>query len=173
MSLIADPKDVLRDPPSARLVFVSLLLAFLIYLLPTGGSLIFLRPELPLIVLIYWCIHHPRYGGFLVGFIIGLLVDVADGNILGQHALAYTMAIFFTLVLRLRILKFKLWQQALHVLAILLASQVLVVITHLFLSTTFPGWGYFLASFVGTLFWPAISIVLEYPQILAANANKD
>lgn len=173
MSLIAGTKDVLRDPPSARFIFISIFLAFLIYLLPVGGTLIFLRPELPLIVLIYWCIHHPRYGGFLIGFIIGLLVDVADGNILGQHALAYTLAIFLTLVLRLRILKFKLWQQGLHVLAILLVSQILVAITHLFLATTFPGWGYLLASFVGALLWPALCFLLEYPQLLAANANKD
>ena len=173
MSLIADPKDVLRDPPSARFVFVSLFFAFLIYLLPASGALIFLRPELPLVVLIYWCIHHPRYGGFLAGFVVGILVDVADGNILGQHALAYTVAIFLTLALRLRILKFKLWQQALHVLAILLASQVLIAVTHLFLVTTFPGWGHFLASFVGALLWPAICFLLEYPQIRAANAHND
>lgn len=173
MSLIADPKDVLRDPPSARFVLISLVVAFLIYLLPANGSLIFLRPELPLIVLMFWCIHSPRYGGFLAGFIIGLLVDVADGNALGQHALAYTLAIFLTLVLRLRILKFKLWQQALHVLAILLAGQILMTITHLFLPTTFPGWGIFLASVVGAMLWPVISFALEYPQILAANAKND
>lgn len=173
MSLIADPKDVMREPPSGRFVLISLILAYLIYLLPADGILIYVRAELPLIVLLYWCINQPRHGGFAIGFALGLLVDVADGNILGQHGLSYTAAIFLTLVLRLRILKFSLWQQALHVLAILLANQLLVALTHLFLPSTFPGWSYFLASFVGALLWPVIVFALEYPQVLGSRAHNN
>jgi rod shape-determining protein MreD len=173
MSLIADPKDVMRDPPSGRFVFITMILAYLIYLLPADGALMFVRVELPLIVLLYWSIHQPKHGGFALGFALGLLVDVADGNVLGQHALSYTVAIFLTLVLRLRILKFKLWQQALHILAILLVNQFLVALTQVFLPSTFPGWSYFLASFVGALLWPVIVFALEYPQLLAARAHND
>lgn len=173
MSLIADPKDVMREPPSLRFVLISVILAFLIYLLPGEGILLYVRVELPLIVLLYWCIHQPKHGGFALGFALGLLVDVADGNILGQHAFSYTLAIFLTLVLRLRILKFKLWQQALHILAILLANQLLVALTHQFLPSTFPGWSYFLASFIGALLWPVIVFALEFPQLLASRAHLD
>jgi rod shape-determining protein MreD len=173
MSIMADPKDVLHEPPSARFIFISLIIAFLLYLLPSSGTLLFLRIELPLLVLLYWSIHQPNRVGFAAAFIIGLLVDVSDGNILGQHAIAYTLAVFLALVLRLRILKFKLWQQALHVLALLLASQLLVALTHLFLPSTFPGWGYFVASFFGALLWPVITFALEYPQVLAARARND
>ena len=173
MSLIADPKDVMREPPSGRYVLITLIVACLIYLLPADGVLMYVRVELPLIVLLYWCIHQPTHGGFALGFALGLLVDVADGNILGQHALSYTVAIFLTLVLRLRILKFKLWQQALHILAILLANQFFVALTHLFLPSTFPGWSYFFASFVGALLWPVIVFALEYPQLLVMRARND
>ncbi len=173
MSLMGGANDVMREPPSGRFVLVTLLLAYLIYLLPADGVLVYLRAELPLIVLLYWCIHNPRHGGFAIGFALGLLVDVADGNILGQHALSYTLAIFLTLVLRLRILKFPLWQQALHILAILVANQLLVALTHLFLPSTFPGWHYFLASLVGALLWPVIVFALEYPQLLATRAPND
>ena len=173
MSLIAYPNDVMREPPSGRFVLITSILAYLIYLLPTDGVLMYVRAELPLIVLLYWCMHQPKHGGFAIGFALGLLVDVADGNILGQHALSYTLAVFLTLVLRRRILKFKLWQQALHILAILLANQLLVVLTHLFLPSTFPGWSYFLASFVGALLWPVIVVALEYPQLLATRTHHD
>ncbi len=173
MSLIADPKDVMREPPSGRFVFITFIVAYLVYLLPADGILAYLRVELPLIVLLYWSIHQPRHGGFAIGFVLGLLVDVADGNVLGQHALSYTVAIFLTLVLRLRILKFKLWQQALHILAILLVHQFLVALTHVFLPSSFPGWSYFLASFVGALLWPVIVFALEYPQLLARRAYND
>jgi len=170
---MAGANDVMRESSSGRFVLITLILAYLIYLLPADGVLVYLRAELPLIVLLYWCIHQPRHGGFAIGFALGLLVDVADGNILGQHALSYTLAIFLTLVLRLRILKFPLWQQALHILAILLVNQLSVALTHLFLPSTFPGWHYFLASLVGALLWPVMVFVLEYPQLLAMRARND
>ena len=173
MSLLAGPKDILHEPPSGRFIFISLVIAFLLYLLPTNGALVFMRVELPLLALLYWSIHQPNRVGFAIGFVLGLLVDVSDGNILGQHAIAYTLAIFLALVLRLRILEFRLWQQALHILALLLVSQMLVALTHLFLQSTFPGWAYFIASFVGALLWPVITFALEYPQILAARARND
>jgi rod shape-determining protein MreD len=160
MSIIGTPKDVLHDPPSVRYVLITIIISFL-------------RVDLPLLVILYWCIHQPNYVGFAIGFVVGLLVDVTDGNILGQHAIAYTLAIFLALVIRLRILKFKLWQQALHILALLLMSQMLVALTHLFLPSAFPGWAYFAASFIGALLWPAITFALEYPQILAARARND
>ncbi len=173
MSILADPKDVLHEPPSARFIFISLIIAFLLYLLPTNGVMLFLRIELPLLAVLYWSIHQPNRVGFAIAFVMGLLVDVSDGNILGQHAIAYTLAVFLALVLRLRILKFKLWQQALHILALLLVSQLLVALTHLFLPSTFPGWGYFVASFFGALLWPVITFAFEYPQVLAARARND
>lgn len=173
MSILGDPKDVLHEPPSGRYIFLTIIIAFLVYLLPGSGKLVFLRIDLPLIVLIYWCIHQPNRVGFAVGFVLGLLVDVTDGNILGQHAIAYTLAIYLAMALRLRILKFKLWQQALHILAFLLLSQILVALTHLFLPSTFPGIGYFAVSFIGALLWPAITFLIEYPQILAARARSD
>ena len=95
MSFISGPKDVLHEPPSGRYIFLSLVIAILFYLLPVNGALVFLRVELPLLVVLYWSIHQPNRVGFAVGFILGLLVDVSDGNILGQHAIAYTLAVFF------------------------------------------------------------------------------
>jgi rod shape-determining protein MreD len=173
MSILADPKDVLHAPASGRFILFSLIAAFLLYLLPASGSLVFLRVEWPLLVLLYWAIHQPNRVGFAVGFVLGLLVDVSDGNILGQHAIAYTLAVYLAMALRLRILKFRLWQQALHILAFLLLSQILVALTHLFLPSTFPGIGYFAASFIGALLWPVVTFVLEYPQLLAARSGND
>ncbi len=173
MSFISGPKDVLHEPPSGRYIFLSLVIAILFYLLPVNAEQVFLRVELPLLVVLYWSIHQPNRVGFAVGFILGLLVDVSDGNILGQHAIAYTLAVFLALVLRVRILKFMLWQQALHVLALLLVAQMLVALTHLFVPSTFPGPAYFIASFFSALLWPVIAFALEYPQILAARARND
>ena len=161
---MASVAEVLGGQPDARFIFLTLLIAYLIYLLPTSGSLMLLRPDLPLIVLLYWCVHKPRSVGYSVGFLFGLLVDIADASVLGQHALAYAVAIYLTLALRVRILKFGLWQQALHILPMLLASQVVLALSHLFLPAVFPGWGYFVTSLLGAVLWPPITLAIEYPR---------
>ena len=46
MSLIADPKDVMREPPSGRYVLITLIVAYLIYMLPADGVLMYVRVEL-------------------------------------------------------------------------------------------------------------------------------
>ena len=55
-------------------------------------------------------------------FVLGLLMDVADGSVMGQHALAYVLLAFAAGGLSRRILWFPLSQQALHVLPLLLGD---------------------------------------------------
>ncbi|MBK6674064.1 MAG: rod shape-determining protein MreD [Proteobacteria bacterium] len=46
------------------------------------------RPNLLVLVIIYWSMMMPRAGGILIGFLGGLALDVFVGSQLGQHALA-------------------------------------------------------------------------------------
>ena len=46
------------------------------------------RPAWVALVLIYWCMALPARSGVLVGWSVGLLLDVMTGTLLGQHALA-------------------------------------------------------------------------------------
>ena len=63
-----------------------------------------------------------------------------------------------------RILWFPLVQQALHVLPLLLATQLVMVVTRLVGGADFPGWGYFLGSFSGALLWFPLTFMLLLPQ---------
>jgi rod shape-determining protein MreD len=173
MNLAASGSGIFRASPTARYVFLTFVVGYLLYLVPVTGPIRWLRPDFPLLVLLYWCINQPKSGGYLVGFSLGLMTDIADGNVLGQHALAYAVAVYLTLSWRVRILKFGVWQQALHVLPILLASQVAVAFTHLFMPATFPGWAYFLGGFAGALVWPLIAFAIEYPRLRKASFGAE
>lgn len=168
MDLSPVASDVLRAPPSARFAFVTMIIAVLLYLIPPTGTWMMVRPDLPLVVLLYWSIHQPRYGGFLIAFLLGLVIDVVDGHVLGQHAIAYCVAVYLALALRLRVLKFAFWQQALHVVGMLLAAQAVLALTNFFLPTVFPGFAYFLGSVTGAIFWLPIAYAIEYVQAQAA-----
>lgn len=157
------PPQVLHVPVPGRYITLTLLMAYLLYLLPWGDPVY--RPELPLLVVLYWCLHEPRKVGHAAAFGVGLLVDVADASLFGQHALAYTVGAHLALILRVRIVSFNLWQQALHVFALLIATQVVHLFLNLFVtSAARPSLVYFLASVVGTALWPFLAIAIELPR---------
>ena len=62
--------------------------------LPWSGTWLLARPDFVLLVLIFWTVHEPRSIGQGMAFALGLLMDVSDSMLLGQHAFAYVVAVF-------------------------------------------------------------------------------
>mgnify|MGYP003525047351 FL=1 len=115
-------------------------------------------------MLAFWGVREPLRVGMGTAFVAGLLMDVASGSVIGQHPLAYLLLSFAAGGLSRRILWFPLGQQALHILPLLLATQVVMVVARLVGGAEFPGWGYFLGSFTGALLWFPLTFVLLLPQ---------
>ncbi len=142
---------------------VTLLVAMMINLLPLTGWVLALRPDFVALVLLYWGIYQPRKIGFLPAFLLGLAMDVADGSLFGQHALAYSVMMFAAIALHRRVSMFDMRHQILHVLPILLIMQLIVLGVRQAAGGQFPGWWYFLSSIVGALLWPATDLLLKIP----------
>lgn len=148
-------------PVSVAYMALTLVLALLFNLMPWRAVWL---PDMVALVLAFWCIHQPRKIGIGIAWIMGLLVDAGDGSLLGQHAFAYAVLAFAAIGLHRRILWFSLWQQAAHVLALLLASQLLMLAVRMIAGGLFPGLGYFAGSLVAAGLWPAASFLLLLPQ---------
>ena len=153
-------RDVMKLPASAGLIFFSLAAAYLLSVLPWSGTWLLARPDFVLLVLIFWTVHEPRSIGQGMAFALGLLMDVSDSMLLGQHALAYVVAVFGVQVLRVRILSFHLPEQTLHVLGITIAASVVMVMLNLLLGADFPGLAYFDSPVLTALAWAPASWVL-------------
>ncbi|MEY4730633.1 MAG: hypothetical protein RL020_1791 [Pseudomonadota bacterium] len=167
----AMPPDMMQQTPRVRYVLFSLALAFCLNVLPWSGIMLRLRPDFLLLVLLYWAMREPRMVGQLLGFMCGLVMDVADSAILGQHAFVYALAIYAAFSLRLRILRFPLPEQALHILVILLVSSALTALLNLIVDAIFPGYIYFISAIIGALLWPSIVWLIELPEALAAKSE--
>ena len=87
-------------PVNAFFMWGSLFLALLFHMLPVGR--IAWMPDLMAVVLVFWSIHQPHRIGMGVAFFMGLLVDVQQSAMLGQHALACTLLSFMALVMHRR-----------------------------------------------------------------------
>jgi len=140
------------------------MVALLLNLLPLQGIVLTLRPDFVALVLLYWSINQPQRVGMSAAFGMGLLMDVANSSMLGQHALAYSVMIFLALLMRRRLRIFGLLEQAPQIGLMLLAAQFITLLTELLNRALFPGWYFFLASITGALLWPLISSLLKIPH---------
>jgi rod shape-determining protein MreD len=121
-------------------------------------------PDMVALVLAFWCVHQPRRMGIGIAWFVGLIMDAGNGALLGQHAFAYAFLAFGAITLHRRILWFSLWQQAAHVLLLLLASQALMLGVRMIAGGAFPGPMYFAGSLVAAALWPTATFLLLLPQ---------
>ena len=170
MELQQQPQRILL-PAKGSFIVLTLSLALLFNLLPwrnTAGV-----PDLTAAVLAFWCIHQPRRVGIGIAWSLGLLLDVGNDALIGQHALAYSVLAFLALAVHRRIQWFPPGQQALHLLLLLLSTQLLTLAIRIVAGANFPGWTYFAGSFICAALWPALSFLLLLPQRRAEMRDDD
>ena len=157
-------------PVRASTIVGSFALALIASFLPWRQ--IALVPDFVALVLVFWCVREPRLVGLGAGWLLGLVIDVGNGVLLGQHALAYSLLAFVAISLSRRILWFPLWGQALHVAALLLFSQTVGALVRLAAGAEFPGWLLAVGPLIGALLWPVITTVLLMPQRRAVEVDE-
>ena len=155
--------EILLPVKPAFIVF-TLVIAALLNVLPASGWFGWFRPDFVALVVLYWCIWQPRRIGFATAFVLGLLMDVADGALFGQHALAYSILAYAGIVLHRRVRMFTLTPQVVHIIPLLLLNDLIVLAIRGLAGADFSGYRYFIGSFVGGALWPIISVLLKLPQ---------
>ena len=149
-------------PVKPWFIVLSLFVALVLNFLPTAEwSWI---PDWVALTLIFWSVRESRRVGMGWGFFLGLVMDVADSSLLGQHALAYVLATYLASSLSKRILWFPLMSQALYVLPLLLLVQLIQVAVRIIAGANFPGLEYFVSPLIGALLWLPLTYALLLPQ---------
>jgi len=158
-------RDVMKLPAGAGLIFFSLAAAFLLQVLPWSGNWLLVRPDFVLLVLIFWALHQPRSIGQGVAFALGLLMDVSDSMLLGQHAFAYVVATYGVQIFRVRILTFGFAEQTLHVFGVTVVACLTMLMLNLLLGADFPGFAYFISPCATALLWGPVNWLLYLPAV--------
>ena len=144
----------------AVIIISSFVLAILLDFMPFPFEAFFWLPEFTALVLLYWALHKPQTVSIGTAFAAGLLVDIGTASLLGQHALAYMVMMFFVQRRQRQIMLYHYGFQAVVVLAALLCSQIVLAVVRLMHDQRFAEWPVFLAPFVGALLWPLLSKVM-------------
>jgi rod shape-determining protein MreD len=158
-------------PVSPLFVLLTMLAALSFNMIPLGR--VSLLPDFVALVLVFWNVHQSRLVGVGLGFILGLMMDVHDGAVLGQHALAYTLLSFFAITIHRRLLWFSVLSQAAQILPLFFAAHAVSLAVRIIAGGMFPGWQIFLAPVLQALLWPLVTWLLLAPQRRAPDPDQN
>ena len=163
--------DQLLLPVNPFFIGFTLLIALAANLVPLGRQPA--MPDFLAVVLVFWNVHQPRRVGVGVAFMFGLLMDVHEGALLGQHALAYTLLSYIAIAVHRRLLWFGVLEQALQVLPVFLAAHLVSMAVRLIAGGMFPGWWMIAAPMFEGLLWPVAVWLLLAPQRRAPDPDQN
>ena len=149
-------------PVNPWFIALSILLALMFNLLPLGRGV--WLPDMLLLVLVFWGVHEPRKVGMAWAFVLGLCMDVHQSSLLGQHALIYSAVMYGVAMLRRRVTWLSVLAQAVQVLPLFIAADVVQMLMRMLLRGGFPGWGFITPGLWCALLWPVVSWLLLLPQ---------
>jgi rod shape-determining protein MreD len=147
-------------PASPLFIWSSLIAALMLTMLGQEPWM----PDLLALVLVFWTIHQPLRVGMLAAFCFGLIMDVHQAGLLGQHALSYTALSFLSIMIHRRVLWFPVPAQALQLLPLMVAAHLLELLVRLLSGGAMPAWSFWISPLLQALLWPLASIVLLLPQ---------
>ena len=163
--------DQLLLPVNPFFIGFTLLAALGLNLLPVGRHPA--QPDLLAVVLVFWNVHQPRRVGVGLAFLFGLLMDVHEGALLGQHALAYTLLSFVAISIHRRLTWFGLAEQALQILPVFVAAHLVALLVRMMAGGMFPGWSLLLAPLFEAALWPLMTLLLLAPQRRAPDPDEN
>ncbi|MDH3611808.1 MAG: rod shape-determining protein MreD [Gammaproteobacteria bacterium] len=151
-----------RGGGSRRLpVIVTIIVSLMLMVMPLPDWAAPFRPDWVALTLIYWAMMMPRTWSVGSAWIIGIVLDVAQGTILGQHALALCFIVFITVRFHLLMRVFPMQQLAATVFAILALYQFILFWVNGVAGVDVPAVGYWGPVITGTLFWPFVLMLLR------------
>jgi rod shape-determining protein MreD len=136
------------------------ILAFILGSISLPNILELVSPFWLLMFFIYWLIYSDSNGIFSAALILGLLLDVLQGAILGQNALALIVSSAFILSVKKSFFVSNLTTQQVYVFIASLIYLVLFLMTHLMVQSLQIQWLILFVPFTGALMWPVVRFLL-------------
>ena len=147
---------------SGRLpVIVTIILAIMLTVMPLPDWADPFRPDWVALTLIYWAMMLPRTWSIGSAWIVGIVLDVAQGTILGQHALALCFIIFITVRFHLLMRVFPMQQLTATVFAILTLYQFILFWINGVAGIDVPLVDYWGPVITGTILWPFVMALMS------------
>lgn len=151
-----------RHLASRRLpVIMTLLVGLMLTIMPLPDVLQPFRPDWLALLLIFWAMQLPRTWSVGTAWIIGIVLDVAHGTLLGQHAAALCVITFVTVRMHLLMRVFPLSQLTVTVFALLALYQFVLFWINGVAGVSSPSIAYWAPVLTGAAIWPFLHMFLS------------
>jgi rod shape-determining protein MreD len=142
-------------------IWVVLLIATALVSLPLPDSITPFRPPWATLAVIYWIMMWPRMFGIGSAWIIGLILDLLQGDLMGQHAFSLSVVAYLTLRFHLQIRIFPLWQLTMTIFALLAIEAFILFWIDGVAGNPAVGFGRWTQVVAGAILWPPVMAVMD------------
>ncbi len=140
-------------------VLISMIVALMLAIAPMPDWAEAFRPDWVTLTLIYWAMNLPRTYSVGWACFIGLVLDVAQGTLMGQHALALSLVIYVTVKFHLQMRQFPTLQLSATVFAMLALYQFILFWINGVAGVNTPAVSYWGPVLTGSLIWPLMTML--------------
>lgn len=141
-------------------IILSIVAALMLSIAPMPDWSEAFRPTWVVLTLIYWSMTLPNNYSVGSAWITGVVLDVAQGTLLGQHALAIALVIYVTVKFHLQLRQFPMLQLSATVFALLALYQFILFWINGVVGVNAPSimyWGPVVSS---AIIWPVLNLFL-------------
>ena len=136
------------------------ILAFIVAAINLPHLIELISPFWLLLFFVYWLIYSNSEGIYRFAFILGILLDVFQGGILGQNALALVISSAFILSVKKSFFVSNLTTQQVYIFITSMIYLALFLMTHIAVQGIQIQWLVVLTPFTGAILWPAVRFLL-------------
>lgn len=139
-------------------------IAIVLTLLPMPDWTIWMRPAWVLMVLIYWVMMLPHRINVGTAWFMGIILDILNGTLLGEHALALSFSCYIVARMYSRLRMFPLIQQSCCVFLLVLLYQFILYCIQGFIGDLPNSKLYWSASLTSMFLWPWVFSILRHSR---------
>ena len=136
------------------------LFAFILSALPFNDAVLDSSPFWMLLLYTYWLIHFPVKGSLFIALILGVLLDILQGDLLGQNALALIVASIFINSVKQSFYVSNLSTQQVYVFLSSCLYLVFFFLSHFLIHGLTDNYYLLLAPLTSALIWPVVRFFL-------------
>ncbi len=135
-------------------------LAFIVGAIALPSLIEMVSPFWLLLFFTYWLIYSDSNGIYRSAFVLGILLDVFQGGILGQNALALVISSAFILSVKKSFFVSNLTTQQVYIFIASLIYLIVFLITHISVQGLQIQWLVLFVPFTGAILWPVVRFLL-------------
>lgn len=142
-------------------ILLSFAAAMFMNILPWWQIIDSFKPDWVALVLVYWVMAVPNRVGVLVGWVVGLFVDVLYGTLFGIHAMTFALMAYLIQMTYHRLRLFPRWKQSINIAVVIGIHMLLGQVLRSFVQPVSADFNYWMPLLGAMLFWPWVFIFLR------------